>query len=375
MDLQAASDEGGGCNVGWTRGGEWLEYTMARVSEGAYNLNVRLASGSSSPGTLTVKLAGRTLGTIDVANTGGWQNYVTRTLSNIQLAQGSNQVLRLEITQGSFNINWMRFTKVAAPEPVGGTLLPVADAYVRGNGEQDGSGEALLIKQGGSSSYERVSYLQFDLSAYSSAQISSATLRLYCTELQDNSTRATVAVHGSADNWTEQGITWQNKPALGNRLASSVVDRVGRYYAFNVSQYVAGQVAADKTVSLALVDEGAVNKVVFFGSRESGTPPQLVITTTTNARQGSGDKAALALEEAETGLSSRVQVYPNPSTGLLNITGVEGSAQRVQLVNLQGQLLLNKQLKQGQTQLDVSALPKGLYLVRVGQHNERILLE
>ena len=182
-------------------------------------------------------------------------------------------------------------------------------------------------------------------------------------------------MHGSADNWTEQGITWQNKPALGNRLASSVVDRTGRYYAFNVSQYVAGQVAADKTVSLALVDEGAVNKAVYFGSRESGTPPQLVITTTTNARQGSGDKAALALEEAETGLSSRVQVYPNPSTGLLNITGVEGSAQRVQLVNLQGQVLLNKQLEKGQTQLDVSTLPKGLYLVKVGQHSERILLE
>ena len=368
VDLQAASDEGGGCNVGWTRGGEWLEYTMAQVSGGIYNLNVRLASGSNSPGTLTVKLAGRTLGTIDVANTGGWQNYVTRTLSNIRLAQGSNQVLRLEITQGSFNINWMRFTKVATPQPVGGTLLPIADAYVRGNGEQDGSGEALLIKQGGSSSYERVSYLKFDLSGYTSAQISSATLRLYCTELQDNSTRTTVAVHGSADNWTEQGITWQNKPALGNRLGSSVVDRVGRYYAFNVSQYVQGQAAGDKTVSLALVDGGAVNKALFFGSRESGNPPQLVITTT-NARQGSGDKAALALEEAA------VQVYPNPSTGLLNITGVEGSAQRVQLVNLQGQLLLNKQLEKGQTQLDVSTLPKGLYLIKVGQHSERIILE
>ena len=111
VDLQTASDDGGGCNVGWTRGGEWLEYTMAQVSAGTYNLNVRVASGSNSPGTLTVKLAGRTLGTIDVANTGGWQNYVTRTLSNIRLSQGSNQVLRLEITQGSFNINWLAFAR------------------------------------------------------------------------------------------------------------------------------------------------------------------------------------------------------------------------------------------------------------------------
>ena len=279
------------------------------------------------------------------------------------------------VGKGNTSNSWTSLTEFeirsaggTTPQPVGGTLLPIADAYVRGNGEQDGSGETLLIKQGGSSSFERVSYLKFDLSGYTSAQISSATLRLYCTELQDESTRATVAVHGSADNWTEQGITWQNKPALGSKLGSSVVDRVGRYYAFNVSQYVQGQAAGDKTVSLALVDGGAVNKALFFGSRESGNPPQLVITTT-NARQGSRDKAALALEEAA------VQVYPNPSTGLLNITGVEGSAQRVQLVNLQGQVLLNKQLKQGQTQLDVSALPKGLYLVKVGQHSERILLE
>ena len=45
------------------------------------------------------------------------------------------------------------------------------------------------------------------------------------------------------------------------------------------------------------------------------------------------------------------------------------------MVNLQGQTVLQAKLTEEQTQLDVSALPKGLYMVRVGQHSERVLLE
>ena len=364
VDLQATTDAGGGCNLGWTRDGEWLEYTLQDVQAGSYDITLRVASATTATGRLTLKLAGKTLGSVEVSSTGGWQTFLNKQLSAVALAAGKNQVLRLEISGGGMNINWMRFTKVATPAPVGGTLLPIADAYVRGNGEQDGSGEALLIKQGGSSSYERVSYLKFDLSGYTSAQISSATLRLYCTELQDESTRATVAVHGSADNWTEQGITWQNKPALGNRLGSSVVDRVGRYYAFNVSQYVQGQAAGDKTVSLALVDGGAVNKALYFGSRESGNPPELVITTT-NARQTNGDKAALALEEAA------VQLYPNPATGIVTVSGVEG---KVGVYNLQGIKVAEVFAIEGRATVDLSG-KAGLYLFKTKEATYRVIIE
>ena len=83
-------------------------------------------------------------------------------------------------------------------------------------------------------------------------------------------------------------------------------------------------------------------------------------------------KGAQAVREDQ--LVSNLRLYPNPTSGTLTVVGPE-QAQQVSIHNSRGQLLLQAQLKQGQTQLDVSALPKGLYLVKVGEHSERILLE
>ena len=92
-----------------------------------------------------------------------------------------------------------------------------------------------------------------------------------------------------------------------------------------------------------------------------------------NARTASSDKSAIMVPTDVA--TQAVHVYPNPATGRLTVRATESLAQEVQLVNLQGQTVLQAKLSEEQTQLDVSALPKGLYMVRVGQHSRRILLE
>lgn len=112
VDLETTTDVGGGYNVGWIEDGEWLEYTT-KVTEGTYNINFRVASEISDPGSFQVKLNDQLLGTVDVAATGGWQNWQTVTLNDVQLTTGEEQVLRLEMQDDAlFNLNWFQFESV-----------------------------------------------------------------------------------------------------------------------------------------------------------------------------------------------------------------------------------------------------------------------
>lgn len=128
VDLQAASDSGGGYNVGWVDNGEWLEYTT-NVTGGTYNVEVRVASAVGNPGDLRLKLDGQTLGTVNVQGTGGWQNWQTLMLPNVSVSGGNSKVLQLEVVNGgSFNVNWVRFVSgggnpTSTPGSVGCTVV------------------------------------------------------------------------------------------------------------------------------------------------------------------------------------------------------------------------------------------------------------
>jgi Carbohydrate binding module (family 6)/Right handed beta helix region len=119
VDIQATTDTGGGYNVGWTRGGEWLNYTINVTTAGTYTLEVRVASnGGGGTFHLNVNGVDRT-GPLGVPNTGGWQIWTLVTKSGITLAAGT-QVLRLVMdangpSGGVGNLNWLRLTPVAPP--------------------------------------------------------------------------------------------------------------------------------------------------------------------------------------------------------------------------------------------------------------------
>src|SRR6476660_3500288 len=47
VDIEATSDAGGGYDIGWTKAGEWLQYTTSVSASGTYSLELRVASPSS----------------------------------------------------------------------------------------------------------------------------------------------------------------------------------------------------------------------------------------------------------------------------------------------------------------------------------------
>jgi hypothetical protein len=155
VDISNKSGATNNLAVGYNESGEWLEYTVDVQDAGTYDLVLNYASGSSNPGDVRVKLDGSTLGTFtNLTNTGGWNTFTTTTLSNKTLSAGE-QVLRLEIIGGSFDLDAITFEKQGSTgggsgDPIrinfqpggvstpGGYLADTGGSYGSRNGETYG---------------------------------------------------------------------------------------------------------------------------------------------------------------------------------------------------------------------------------------------
>lgn len=151
VDVQDSNDAGGGYNVGWARAGEWLEYTVNVSNSDTYTIDTRVASNGNG-GTFHIEFDGadRT-GTIAIPNTGGWQNYQTLVVPNINLGAGQH-VMRIALdTNGATgyvgNFNYVRITNSGAaptptPTPVPTPTPPTngAQFYAATNGDGGGDG-------------------------------------------------------------------------------------------------------------------------------------------------------------------------------------------------------------------------------------------
>jgi endonuclease/exonuclease/phosphatase family metal-dependent hydrolase len=118
VDVQAAS--GGGYNIGWTSAGEWLKYSVNVAAAGAYNVQLRVASPSTSHIDVTI---GSSTTRFAVANTGGWQAW-TNVVMPMTLAAGQ-QVMTVTFPVGNVNLRSIDVTAqpdVPTEFPTGGTF-------------------------------------------------------------------------------------------------------------------------------------------------------------------------------------------------------------------------------------------------------------
>ena len=113
VDIESTTDLGGGYNVGRTRPGEWLKYSVTVASAGTYALDVRVANiGTGARCRVEIDGIDRT-GLLSVPNTGGWQIWQTVTTTGVSLTAGPH-VIRLVFETGTVenggvgNYNWVR---------------------------------------------------------------------------------------------------------------------------------------------------------------------------------------------------------------------------------------------------------------------------
>lgn len=100
-----------GYNVGWIEHGEWLKFTVNVSESGIFDLALRVSSPNAD-GRILVRWDGQTIGIINVPNTGGWQNWQTVMLNDIQLSSGVH-TYQVQFINGQFNYNYTEFIQTS----------------------------------------------------------------------------------------------------------------------------------------------------------------------------------------------------------------------------------------------------------------------
>lgn len=121
-----------------------------------------------------------------------------------------------------------------------------------------------------------------------------------------------------------------------------------------------------------LVEEAGVNTLISLENLNSGTSYEIyAIITNENDQQlsfpSSSDLFFLNPLSTAEGVSNNITVFPNPSKGIYTISMDNHKNLELQLFSLSGEKILDIVNK---TQLDITYLPKGIYILRSTDRNE-----
>jgi Carbohydrate binding module (family 6) len=129
VGVESTSDTGGGYDVGYTKEGEWLRYTVNVTQAGIYNLQARVASLGQG-GYYHVSFDGiDATGNLFVPSTKAWQSFVTMVSPDFQLQPGKH-VMQVTFdgngpTGGMGNFNWFAVAPPTASTPFGGSAATI----------------------------------------------------------------------------------------------------------------------------------------------------------------------------------------------------------------------------------------------------------
>ena len=62
---------------------------------------------------------------------------------------------------------------------------------------------------------------------------------------------------------------------------------------------------------------------------------------------------------------SQVEIYPNPTAGVLNIDSNDLFPRSVEIINLSGKLVFSTNIVGAHNQIDLSSFEKGLYFINI----------
>lgn len=149
------------------------------------------------------------------------------------------------------------------------TFTAEADARVQQSNPSNNYGTANYLLVDGASNSDVESFIRFTVSG-ASGSVQSALLRVYVTT---NASANGPAAYSANNNWTETGITWNNRPAR----TSGVLDNKGSTSRSSWVEYnVTAAVTGNGTYSFVLVADSS--DAIRFSSREGSRAPQLVVT-------------------------------------------------------------------------------------------------
>lgn len=106
---ERSTEQSSEVNVGFLDDGDWMKYYVDVEQNGSYRVSFRVAQGAGLNDTEGALYSGDTLlCNFTVPGTGDWQNWLT-VHRNVDLTEGK-QKLRILVTNGPWNINWLYFS-------------------------------------------------------------------------------------------------------------------------------------------------------------------------------------------------------------------------------------------------------------------------
>ena len=162
-------------------------------------------------------------------------------------------------------------------------LYPTEDSYVQSTTATTnyGSSTGLLFKPTYSGSPDRLAYLKFDLSALAGRTVTSAVLSAKTSITDGPLTVARADLHSVTSPWSENTVTYQNRPTLGPTVGSMRVSTTTEYTAADLTTLVTTLTNANTPqLSLAMTQDGVTTDavIVLVSARESNARPYLDIT-------------------------------------------------------------------------------------------------
>lgn len=249
------------------------------------------------------------------------------------------------------------------------TLNPVADAYIHGANPTTNYGvlPVLQIKENGTPSFTRKSFLKFDLTGAGFESIFGAKIRLFSTG-HTAGLSSPISIAACNDNWTESEITYTNVPSIGSILSTTKVETDSIYYEWDVTPYVVSCLGKSTPVSLVIYNSSPSNNLTKFNSREAlSNLPELVI---------SGVSSESSLSEISSA-KNRLIVSPNPASNQvkLDYTVSKDAVIRAVICQSNGQIV--KSIIENELQTEgfhrksfrVSDLQNGIYFIRFSSDN------
>lgn len=153
------------------------------------------------------------------------------------------------------------------------SLTPVADAHVRRDQPSSNFGGSSNLRVDGDPPSN--AYLRFEVTVPEGERVTKATLRVFANQQSGSG----ISAHRVADNgWEESEITWDNAPAIGDKVGGAGGYSANTY----VSVDVTAMVTASGPVSMAIKRSSSTSNT--FSSRNAAAnPPQLVVETESTA--------------------------------------------------------------------------------------------
>ena len=141
------------------------------------------------------------------------------------------------------------------------------------------------------------------------------------------------------------------------------------FVATSTGLYASDQIQGNQTL-WAKMGKNSIGNVVCEQVKTRAADSLIVVATHGNGIYSSKiETSDEVLENLDFSKKSLFDIYPNPANKVLTITSNE--QEMYQLYTFQGKLIENKSLLQPETKIDVSSLPKGIYIIRVDGESKK----